>query len=71
MAVAQRAADLLRTDFGATQVVTFNLNPSRLPTLSAGLRACLEMTRRDLSAFILFLEQLSETEASSFGSEDD
>lgn len=50
-------------------VYTFNLNPSRLQTLSVSLRTCLEMTGRDLTAFILFLEQLSHDETNIHGTE--
>ncbi|MEW5986035.1 MAG: hypothetical protein AB1791_05325 [Chloroflexota bacterium] len=40
-------------------VYTFNLRPSRLQELTAGLRPCFEMVVRDLGDFVRFLEQIA------------
>jgi|GEM_PF-5506403 hypothetical protein len=39
-------------------VYTFTLRPTRLQELVDGLPQCLEATRRDLTRFVAFLEQL-------------
>jgi hypothetical protein len=41
-------------------VYTFNLRPSRLRELTLELRACYEMTQRDLTSFIAFIEGLGD-----------